>query len=196
SKLINQIYILNNQYDVVCTNPPYMGRKSMNQTLRKYLDKNYPTTKADLFSVFIERGFELTKENGFNTQVTMQSWMFLSTFEKMRINIFKKYTITTLLHMDNNVMGIAFGTAATVFRKNNLKEYKGKYVEVKNDDLKNDNMPVTFPIKENRQGEKTSNEFSKIPGKSIAYWVSKDLIENFDYNLISSELKTREGMAT
>src|SRR5699024_4551571 len=49
---------------------------------------------------------------------------------------------------------------------------------------------------ENRQGEKTSNEFSKIPGKSIAYWVSKDLIENFDYNLISSELKTREGMAT
>src|SRR5699024_9711337 len=134
-EIFNQIDILNRKYDVVCTNPPYMGRNSMAKGIKKYLDKYYPNSNLDLFSAFIERGFQLAKNKGFNSMVTMQSWMFLSTFKKIRNEILEFKTINTLLHMDNMVMGIAFGTSATIFRNSFINDYKGCYTEVKYVDI-------------------------------------------------------------
>ncbi|MDV2687226.1 Eco57I restriction-modification methylase domain-containing protein, partial [Alkalihalophilus lindianensis] len=79
-KLLKQSQILSGQYDVVCTNPPYMGKSGMNPKLTKYLNDYYNNTKFDLFAAFIDKGFSLAKKTGFNSMVTMQSWMFLSSY--------------------------------------------------------------------------------------------------------------------
>ena len=112
-----QSHILGSQFHCTVTNPPYMGSKNMNQTLKDYLAKHYPDSKSDLFAAFIERCLDFTQERGFTAMITMQSWMFLSSFEKLRIKILKKYTIKTLAHLGNMVMGIAFGTSAFVLQK-------------------------------------------------------------------------------
>ena len=179
-KLLKQIDFLTKKYDIVCTNPPYMGRRSMAPLLNKFLDKNFPNTKADLFSAFIERGFDLTKENGFNTMVTMQSWMFLSTFEKMRATILENKLITNLLHMDNMVMGIAFGTSATVFRNCYIDGYNGRFTEIKYNDLNDDHVPDEFPNKQNRRGTMAASHFRNIPGRPLAYWIDNELLHMYE----------------
>lgn len=194
--LIIQSKILSKKYDVVCTNPPYMGRNGMSPILTNFLNKNYKDSKSDLFSAFIERGFEFVHEKGFNSMVTMQSWMFLSSFEKLRNNIILNKTITTLLHMDNMVMGIAFGTSATVIRNTNIKKYLGVYTQVKYVDIDDNNTPKEFPVSKNQNGIVSADEFYKIPGSPIAYWVSDKIINAFSNPSVGTELTTREGMAT
>ncbi|MBF8154004.1 BREX-1 system adenine-specific DNA-methyltransferase PglX [Exiguobacterium sp. TBG-PICH-001] len=194
--LLKQSNLLNEKYDVVCTNPPYMGRGGMNPNLIGYLNTYYPDTKSDLFAAFIERGFELLKDSGFNSMVTMQSWMFLSSYEKMRKKILDQKTISTLLHMDNMVMGIAFGTAATVFRNVHVNQYLGTFTEVTYKDISSKETPIKFPIFENRSGKISAKNLKKIPGNPIAYWVSEKMIKNFNGLSIGSYLTTREGMAT
>lgn len=120
ASLVEIVKILSHKYDVVVTNPPYMSSKSMSSKLLKYVTGNYPDTKFDLFSVFIEKGLKTVKSNGFSCMVTMQSWMFLSSFEKMRKQLLMSNTIDNLLHMGNAVMGIAFGTAVSTIRKNHI----------------------------------------------------------------------------
>ena len=105
-EIIRQGKLMSNKYDVICTNPPYMGSRGMDRKLNKYIQKNYSNEKSDLFSAFIKQGFKFSKENGFNSMVTMQSWMFLSSFEKMRRNILENHCIISMTHMDNMVMGI------------------------------------------------------------------------------------------
>jgi hypothetical protein len=196
-KLLKQSQILSGQYDVVCTNPPYMGKSGMNPKLTKYLNDYYNNTKFDLFAAFIDKGFSLAKKTGFNSMVTMQSWMFLSSYLKMRENIIENKTITSLLHMDNMVMGIAFGTSATVIRNMNVKRYKGRYTQIKYMNLDSNNEPTSFPIKENKNGEVSSEEFKKIPGAPIAYWISKNMMDVFSNGEILKSIgDTRQGMAT
>ena len=76
--------MLAGQYDAVVANPPYMGSKGMNALVKKFAKDHFPDAKSDLFACFIKRGFTLAKDAGHNAMVTMQSWMFLSSFEKMR----------------------------------------------------------------------------------------------------------------
>lgn len=183
-QLIIQAEMIGKKYDVVCTNPPYMGRSGMNPKLTKYLDKHHEDAKFDLFAAFIERGFDLAKEKGFNSMVTMQSWMFLSSYEKLRKRIITEKTISTLLHMDNMVMGIAFGTVATIARNTQIEDYKGNYTEIKYENIGEDNTPKKFPVKENRYGKVSTNSFTIIPGSPIAYWISPKLNESFQNPLL------------
>ena len=129
--LVKCAELLAQKYDVVLTNPPYMGASGMNARLSQYVKDHFPDTKADLFACFIERGNQMAVRHGYNCMVTMQSWMFLSSFEKMRAKTLQTKTITNLMHMENLVMGIAFGTAVTVFRNNAIKGYKGTYNQIK-----------------------------------------------------------------
>ena len=138
--LVEQARMLVQKYDVVVTNPPYMGGSGMNARLSDYVKKFYPDSKSDLFAMFIEHGNEMVKRAGFNCMVTMQSWMFLSSFEKMRVNALQTKTITNLMHMENMVMGIAFGTAVTVFQNAAVHGYKGTYNQT------NCRMYLLFPL--------------------------------------------------
>lgn len=176
--LVQVAQTLAQKYDVVVTNPPYMGSSGMGAKLAEYVKKNYPDSKSDLFAIFIEHGNQMVKPNGMNSMVTMQSWMFLSSFEKMRVNLLQTKTITNLMHMENMVMGIAFGTAVTVFRNGHLSDYKGTYNHIKYEDIKKD-IPKTFPIAENRFAQVSTDNFAKIPGSPVAYWVSTDGLKAF-----------------
>lgn len=176
--------LLAQKYDVVCTNPPYMGGSGMNAKLSDFVKKKYPDSKSDLFACFIGRGFELTKAYGYNCMVTMQSWMFLSSFEKMRTTILATKTITNLMHMENMVMGIAFGTAVTVFRNIRIDGFKGTYHHIKLEDIIKDEKgmekPKEMPIRGNRFAQVSVDNFEKIPGSPVAYWVSENFVRAFE----------------
>lgn len=193
--LIIQAKILYNKYDVVITNPPYMGNKGMNSNLIDYLKSNYPNSKSDLFAVFLEKGLSLCKENGFSSMVTMQSWMFLPSYENLREFFFKNYTISNLLHMESGVM-IGFGTSATIFRNTKLPMFKGTFNQIKLKDMEN-SKPKSFPIKENRNNIISVNNFKDIPGCPVAYWVNNHILNLFKKSdFLSNFSEPKQGLAT
>lgn len=194
--LIEQAIILAQKYEVVVTNPPYMGASGMNDKLAKYVKKNFPDSKSDLFSCFIEHGNDMVEKDGYNCMVTMQSWMFLSSFEKMRTKILHTKTITNLMHMENMVMGIAFGTAVTVIRNNRFINYKGTYNQIKLQDIENE-RPKEFPVRGNRFSQTSTDNFSKIPGSPVAYWVSERFLKAFEFGCRLGEcIPVKKGMDT
>lgn len=193
--LIEQARMLVQKYDVVVTNPPYMGGSGMNARLSDYVKKVYPDSKSDLFAVFIEHGNEMVKRAGFNCMVTMQSWMFLSSFEKMRVNALQTKTITNLMHMENMVMGIAFGTAVAVFQNVAVHGYKGTYNQIKLQDIEND-VPKQFPVSGNRFAQVSTDNFSKIPGSPVAYWASEKTLALYGQKCVKNLGDSRKGMAT
>ncbi len=195
-RLINIGEALSQQYDVVVTNPPYMGASGMNARLSQYIKDHFPDTKADLFACFIERGNQMAVKHGYNCMVTMQSWMFLSSFEKMREKILRTKSITNLMHMENMVMGIAFGTAVTIFRNDHITGYKGTYNQIKLQDIEN-GEPKTFPVPENRFAQTSTDNFSKIPGSPVAYWVNASILTAYEQgNLIGDSADVKIGMGT
>lgn len=193
---IQQAWILAQRYDAVVANPPYMGGKGMNGELKEFAKKQFPDSKSDLFAMFIERGFSWLKDAAYNSMVTMQSWMFLSSYEDMRANILDKYTIETMVHMGNGVMKIAFGTNATVFRNVHIPSYQGAFSYTENDDINDEGYPKEFPVKNDRLKTAAADDFQKIPGAPIAYWLSESEVNLFDNKKISQIASTRLGMAT
>ena len=187
--------LLAQKYDVVVTNPPYMGASGMSAKLSEFVKKNYPDSKSDLFACFMERGNDMAKPHGFNCMVTMQSWMFLSSFEKMRTKLLRTKNITNLMHMENMVMGIAFGTAVTVMQNAHINAYKGTYNQIKLQDIEN-GVPKEFPVSGNRFAQVSTDNFSKIPGSPVAYWASKTVLELFEQKCIDNYVLFRQGMAT
>lgn len=193
--LIQVAEVMAKKYDVVVTNPPYMGSSGMNARLAQYVKDHFPNTKADLFACFIERGNQMAVKHGYNCMVTMQSWMFLSSFEKMREKVLQTKTITNLMHMENMVMGIAFGTAVTIFRNDHVTGYKGTYNQIKLQDIEN-GEPKTFPVPENRFAQTSTDNFSKIPGSPVAYWVSNAVLECYKNSSIYDYAKPCKGIDT
>lgn len=177
--LIRQARILGLQFDAVVANPPYMGGKGMNASLKDFAKRQFPDSKSDLFAMFIERGFGWCKHSGFNSMVTMQSWMFLSSFESMREGLLRDRTLSCMVHMGNGVMGIAFGTSATVFLKQHVTQYKGNFSFCNSSDLNSKGIPTQFPIKNNRLRIAKPDDFTNIPGFPIAYWVSRNFRNAF-----------------
>ena len=97
-KLIRQAKLLSRKYDVVVTNPPYMGSGGMDAKLSKYVKDNYPDSKSDLFAVFIEQCGAMIKPNGYQAMITQHAWMFLSSYEKLREKILQKM-IVNMAHL-------------------------------------------------------------------------------------------------
>ena len=188
--------LLQQKYDIAVTNPPYMGSSGFNSTLSTFAKKNYKNSKSDLFAMFIERWNHALNFDWYNSMVTMQSWMFLSSYESMRKNIISKLTITNLMHMENMVMGIAFGTAVTIFKKNYLKGFKGTYHQIKFKDISQKDSPKSLPITGNRFNQISQDEFTKIPGQPISYWVSENLIHLFQKETIADYGFAGIGMRT
>lgn len=195
--LVQQAKLLAKQYDAVIANPPYMGGKGMNTALKDFAKKQFPDSKSDLFAMFIERGFAWCKNSGFNSMVTMQSWMFLSSYETMREKLLQDRTLSCMVHMGNGVMGIAFGTAATVMLNNHVNNYEGSFSYCENDDVNEFGIPKQFPVQNERLKTAKPDEFQKIPGSPIAYWVSNTLRQAFTEAKCLKDIgEPRLGMAT
>ena len=176
--LVRCAEVLARKYDVVVTNPPYMGASGMNARLAQHIKDHFPDTKADLFSCFIERGFQLANVQGFVSMITMESWMFLSSFEKMRQNIVNTHTIVNMVHMPylgkgGTSLGINFGTAAVIFNKRYCRDYNSRFDYICYYETDENGVPFAFPTVNGRYKAAKATNFSKIPGSPVAYWVSE-----------------------
>lgn len=181
---------LSPRYHVVVANPPYMGGRNMNGELKDFAKDEYPASKSDLFAMFIERGFELVIENGYNAMVTMQSWMFLSSYEMLREKLLSTTTIDCMVHMANMVMGIAFGTNATVWHKRHKPNFHGHFSYVEYEDIDETGEPREFPVRNERLKTASAADFKKIPGSPIAYWVSDIMLAAFDNAKVGENIVT------
>lgn len=186
--VLEQCEYLSPRYHVVVANPPYMGGRGMNGRLGAWAKDNYPDSKSDLFAMFIERGLDMVLRYGYHSMVTMQSWMFLSSYETLRARLMAQTSIECMAHMANMVMGIAFGTSATILKVGGNAETKGAFCHVEYSDIDENNKVIEFPP-QNERNRKASHcgwffrasasDFRKIPGSPIAYWVSEDFLNVF-----------------
>ncbi|AMP93471.1 BREX-1 system adenine-specific DNA-methyltransferase PglX [Legionella pneumophila] len=203
---LQQADYLSPKYHVVIANPPYMGGKGMNGRLTAWAKDNFPNSKSDLFAMFIERGMGLVHRYGYSAMVTMQSWMFLSSYEALRIKLMDLTAIESMAHMANMVMGIAFGTAATVWKVGGYTNTIGSYCYVEYEDLGEENKPKVFPP-HNERNQKASpqrwfyrasaSDFKKIPGSPIAYWTTKSVLRAFDsFPQINEVCEPKSGLST
>jgi len=193
--LVQRAELLAKRYDVVVANPPYMGGRYMNPEAKKFATNYFPDAKSDLFACFIERGYTFAKSVGFNAMVTMQSWMFLSSFEGMRDRLLHEKTIRTMAHMSNGVMGIAFGTAATILQNFALPGYVADFSCTSVDDLNAEGVPSVFPVRNNRLKSIAQDELKTIPGSPLAYWLSENFLKLFELNKFSACVLPKFGMS-
>ena len=180
-RLLRQAKTMAQKYHVVVTNPPYMAVSNASGKMQDYIKKNFPDSKADLFAVFIERCGQLVGKNGYQAMITQHAWMFLSSFEKLRAKLRVMDTVN-MAHLGprafEEIGGEVVQTTSFVMRKSHIKDYKGTYCRLIEPTTQQgkENM---FLSGENRHVAQQDN-FSKIPGSPVAYWVSKDALSNFD----------------
>ena len=187
------------QYDVVVTNPPYMAVSNGNVDLNKFVKENYPDSKGDLFACFMERCGQFIRKNGYQAMITQHSWMFLSSFEKLRTKLFRSTDIVNMAHLGprafEEIGGEVVQTTSFVLRNSHIADYKGTYcrlIEPTTQQGKED----MFLAGENRYIAQQSN-FSKIPGSPVAYWASNNIISSFDEDLMAKKSADfRHGMST
>lgn len=196
--LVKQAKIMAQKYDVVVTNPPYMGGSGMGLKLAEYVKKNYSDSKSDLFAVFIEKCLEMLKNNGYQAMITQHAWMFLSSYEKLRKKLLLKDTIN-MAHLGarafEEIGGEVVQTTIFVVKNSNIKDYKATYVRLV-DFNSQQTKEEAFLSGGNRHIAQKEN-FSKIPGMPIAYWVSENFIRVFDSGeLLGNFAEPRLGMAT
>lgn len=196
-RLICQGRIMSNKYCVVSTNPPYMGISNGNAKLNEFVKKNYPDSKADLFAVFIERCGQMMKKNGYQAMITQHAWMFLSSFEKLRAKL-QMTDIVNMAHLGarafEEIGGEVVQTTSFVMRKSHIAEYRGTYCRLIE--------PTTQKGKEEMYlaGEKrytaVQDNFTKIPGSPVAYWVSQNLANLFEKVCVRDIATACIGMRT
>lgn len=196
--LVQQAKLLGKKYDAVIANPPYMGGGKMNAILKDFAKKKFPDSKSDLFSMFIERGFAWCKNSGFNSMVTMQSWMFLSSYEAMREKLLQDRTIQTMAHLGARafpeISGEVVQATAFVMQGTHLNGFKPVFFRLV--DTTQDFKEVELKAGLNRFDSTIQDDFKKIPGSPIAYWVSASIIKAFQGEKLSDFAETRLGMAT
>ena len=199
--LVEQARMLVQKYDVVVTNPPYMGGSGMNARLSDYVKKYYPDSKSDLFAVFIERCAQMDKRGGYQAMITQHAWMFLSSFEKLRAKLQLIDTVN-MAHLGargfDEIGGEVVQTTSFVMRSSHTKGYKGTYCRLIDGDSEKAKAEM-FVSGENRYVAEQDN-FSKIPGSPVAYWVAVSLFSKFQegkafvkYSKACSGLKTGDN---
>ena len=190
--------ILTQKYDVVCTNAPYMGGSGMNTTLSTYVKKNFPDSKSDLFACFMEKCGQLIKRNGLYAMITQHAWMFLSSYEKLREKL-KMHSIVDMAHLGarafDEIGGEVVQTTAFVSCGRRVADFKGTYVRLV-DIVGEWEKEAAYRSGNHRYTAKQEN-FSKIPGSPVAYWVSEKIFDLYiNYPALGSIASPRKGNST
>ena len=174
--------ILTQKYDVVCTNPPYMGGSGMNTTLSTYVKKNFPDSKSDLSTCFMEQCGRLATKNGYYAMINIPVWMFLSSYEKLRKKIEIRNTYVNMVHFGRGIFGSDFGTTSFVISKTHTNEYIGVYRRLFEKQGAVDSVEQKQKWFFEGMGYYTAKQenFSKIPGSPVAYWVSENFVRAFE----------------
>ncbi|MCR5021795.1 BREX-1 system adenine-specific DNA-methyltransferase PglX, partial [Ruminococcus sp.] len=194
---INLYKILSQRYDVVCTNPPYMGKKGMNDSLKSFVEDKYRDSKADLFACFIEKCSALAKKTGYYSMITQQTWMFLTSYTELRKKLLNETTIN-MIHLGarafDEISGEVVQTTAFVQSNNRIPSYNVIYHRLisGNSEAEKESM---FLAKSNAIIS-TQENYHRIPESPIAYWVSDRVFEIFDDKKLYDYGRTCQGLAT
>ncbi len=183
-RVLEQAEALTQRYHVVVANPPYMGVRQMNVEMKNFAKLTYPESKADAFSMFIERGLLLVPSDGWIAMVTMESWMFLSSFESFRSRLLGEATIISMVHMPylgrgGTSMGINFGTAAAIWSKRLAPDYFGHFQSIRYFECNDNWEPKHFPTVNERTSRAATADFRKVPGVPLSYWLSSRFRDHF-----------------
>ncbi|WEY49718.1 BREX-1 system adenine-specific DNA-methyltransferase PglX [Latilactobacillus sakei] len=196
--------LLQQQYEIGITNPPYMGSSGMDKILSGYVKKIYPDSKSDLFGVFIERLEEMIKSTGYYAMITQHAWMFLSSFEKLRIKI-NQQTIINMAHLGTRAFeeigGEVVQTTSFVLTPKKYKHYNASYLRLVN--FENHKLKEIKALEAITDGledylfKTAQDNFQKIPGQPISYWVSEKIGDIFDsFPVLSDIAEPKSGLAT
>lgn len=196
--LIKQAKILSNKYSVVCTNPPYMGRKNMNECLSDFLSTYYPNNKSEMYTAFIERCNEFTQKNGYQAMITIHTWMFIASYESTRKYILNGNTIVNMLHTGPATFPelSSFNVLATAFcLKKAQEDIESTFIRL---------VDYYNPIEKiNNFGNKKlyykirQSKLYEIPGTPFIYWISDKLRKAFIENKQLGEYyPPKQGLAT
>jgi type II restriction/modification system DNA methylase subunit YeeA len=197
-KLIPLAKVMSQNYDVVITNPPYMGGSGMNTKIANFVKKNYPDSKSDLFAVFIEKCNSMTKKNRYLAMITQHAWMFLSSYEKLRSKIIQNDFIS-MAHLGarafEEIGGEVVQTTSFVLRTSDIKDYKANFVRLV--DFNSQILKQEAFLAHQNMHTAIKENFSKIPGSPIAYWVSEKMISVFENNKPLGKVSSpKQGLAT
>ena len=196
--------VLSRRHDCVVANPPYMGSSSFGPFMSKWVKKNYPDVKSDLCTCFIERGFNLAKDRGYAAMITMQSWMFLGSFEKMRSSLIEGKSILSMFHLGPRAFDAIGGevvnvTADVVY--NGRAACEGAYVRLV--DINGSEAKRQKALEAIRNPDcgwfyrRDAETFRQIPGTPIAYWALNEEISAFHtMGKVSDSIDVRLGMTT
>ena len=195
--LVKCAEVLAQKYDVVVTNPPYMGASGMGAKLSEFVKKKFPDSKADLFAVFIERCGQMAKKNGYQAMITQHAWMFLSSFEKLRTKMLA-VDIVNMAHLSANafedIQGDFVQTVAFVLQKKSIKDFCGTYCRLVEPDTQ-EGKERLFLSGNNRFFSK-QNLFTMLPTTPIAYWASHRLCTAFQNQSLREYGTVKSGMQT
>ena len=195
--LVEQARMLVQKYDVVVTNPPYMGGSGMDAHLSDFVKKNYPDTKSDMSTVCMERTINMCNAHGYMAMINIPVWMFLSSYEKLREKMLRENMIVSMVHPGRGIFGSDFGTTSFVIAKAHLQGYKGHYRRL----FDKQGEVESVEQREQRFFEKrgvfyaTQDNFSKIPGSPVAYWVRNEKLFKVGTPL-EQIANPRQGMKT
>ncbi|BAK83266.1 BREX-1 system adenine-specific DNA-methyltransferase PglX [Komagataeibacter medellinensis] len=203
--VLRMVQVLSPHYHVVVANPPYMGGKGMNETLGAFVKAHYPDSRSDLFAVFMERALGLCVEHGLMAMINMQSWMFLSSYEKLRDRLFANSVILSMAHLGerafDNIGGAVVSTTAFVIGKVRGVNLEGTFIRLVDGGSEFEKRTRLRMAIENGACSwvyrASAEDFRKIPGSPIAYWLSEDFRRCFSrFPLIGDTAAVLCGMTT
>lgn len=197
--LVRQAKVLSAKYPVVCTNPPYLNK--IEGRLKTFVTENYKDYSGDLFSVFTYRNLMFCKQDGYCGYMTPFVWMFIKTYEKLREFIIQSKSITTLVQMEYSAFEEATVPICSFVLKNGKAPENGLYFKLSDfkGGMEVQKQKVLEAIADKKCGyfyETDQSNFSKIPGAPVAYWVSRALLNLYNYDLIGSRFSAKEGVGT
>ena len=195
--LIRQATWLAAKYDIVVTNPPYMGASNMSATLSAFVKKNYPDTKSDLFAAFIERCGDFARTDGYEALVTQHAWMFLSSYEKLRAKLLQK-EIMSMAHLGarafEEIGGEVVQTTAFVLANQHIDGYAGTYARLV--DANTQDAKEELYLSGAERYIARQENFEKIPGMPIAYWMSEKFVSAYSNKTIANYGFAKSGLQT
>ena len=197
--LVQVAEALAQKYDVVVTNPPYMNVNGMNGKLGEFIKKNYPETKSDLSTVFMEKAFSICTSNGYMAMINIPVWMFITSYTGLRENIIQSKSIANLLHLGRGIFGSDFGTTAFVIQNTEIRHKQSKFYKLYFRQGEVNSVEEKEKMFFDRVGEYISSQdfFDVIPDSPIAYWASKELLNDFKQGKSASEYASpKQGMST
>ncbi len=196
--LVKCAELLAQKYNVVVTNPPYMGASGMNARLAEYVKSNYPNTKSDMSTVFMEKTVKMCKKTGYMSMINIPVWMFLSSYEKLRESLIAQDTFANMVHFGRGVFGSDFGTTAFVIAKAHINGYKGTYCRLFEKQGAVDSVETKEKWFLEGMGRFVADQsnFSKIPGSPVAYWVSNAIYCVFSLPQLGNFAEVKPGMST